>query len=56
MEHYPAIKKKKKEHIWISSNKVAEPRPYYAKWCKSEKERQLFFSNANIWNLERWYW
>ena len=29
----------KKEHIWASSNEVDEPRAYYAKWSKSERER-----------------
>ena len=26
----------KKEHIWVSSNEVDEPRTYYTKWSKSE--------------------
>ena len=29
----------KKEHIWVSSNEVDEPRIYYAEWSKSERER-----------------
>ena len=28
----------KKEHIWVSSNEVDEPRAYYTEWCKSERE------------------
>ena len=28
-----------KEHIWISSNEVDEPRTYYTEWSKSERER-----------------
>ena len=28
-----------KEHIWVSSNEVDEPRAYYTEWSKSEKER-----------------
>ena len=28
----------KKEHIWVSSNEVDEPRAYYTEWSKSEKE------------------
>ena len=31
----------KKEHIWGSSNEVDEPRAYYTKWSKSEKEKQM---------------
>ena len=29
----------KKEHIWVTSNEVDEPRAYYTEWNKSEKER-----------------
>ena len=45
----------KKEHIWVSSNEVDEPRAYYTQWSKSEREEQIYI-NAYIWNLERWYW
>ena len=45
----------KKEHIWVSSNAVDEPRAYYTQWSKSEREEQIYI-NAYIWNLERWYW
>ena len=53
MEYYSAIKK---ECIWVSSNEVDEPRAYYTEWSKSEREKQILFTNAYIWNLERWYW
>ena len=29
----------KKEHIWVSSNEVDEPRAYYTEWSKSEREK-----------------
>ena len=29
----------KKEHIWVSSNEVDEPRTYYTEWSESERER-----------------
>ena len=29
----------KKEHIWVSSDDVGEPRAYYTEWSKSERER-----------------
>ena len=32
----------KKEHIWVSSNKVDETRAYYTEWSKSERERQYY--------------
>ena len=29
----------KEEYIWVSSNEVDEPRTYYTKYSKSERER-----------------
>ena len=46
----------KKEHFRVSSNKVDEPRAYYTQWSKSEREKQISYINAYIWNLEGWYW
>ena len=46
----------KKEHIWVSSNEVNEPRTYYTAWSKSKREKQIWYINVYIWNLERWYW
>ena len=45
----------KKEHICISSNEVDEPRAYYTELRKSEREKQILYISAYIWNLERWY-
>ena len=36
VKYYSAIKK---EHIWVNSNEVNEPRTYYREWSKSERER-----------------
>ena len=33
-----------------------EPRDCYTEWSKSERERQILYINAYIWNLERWHW
>ena len=33
-----------------------EPRAYYTEWSESERERQISYINAYIWNLERWCW
>ena len=35
---------------------MVEPWAYYTEWSKSEREKQLSYINAYIWNLERWYW
>ena len=44
----------KKEHIWVSSNEVDEPRAYYTDWSKSEREKQISYINTYMWNLEKW--
>ena len=31
----------KKEHIWVSSHEVNEPRAYCSAWSKSEREKQM---------------
>ena len=33
-----------------------EPRAYYTECSTSEREKQISFINAHIYNLERWYW
>ena len=38
----------KKEHIWVNSNEVDEPRAYYTKWSKSERKKQMSYINAFI--------
>ena len=43
----------KKECIWVSSNEVDEPEAYYTEWSKSEREKQIPYTNAYVWNLER---
>ena len=37
--HNGILASHKKEHIWVSSNEIDEPRAYYAGWSKSERER-----------------
>ena len=41
----------KKEHIWVSSNEVDEPRAYYTEWSESERERQIAYINAYIYGI-----
>ena len=45
----------KNECIWVSSKEVDESRAYYTEWSKSERETQISYINAYMWNLERWY-
>ena len=51
--HNETLPSHKKEHIWVSSNEADEPRAYYTKWSKSEREKQVSYINAHIRNLER---
>ena len=43
----------KKKYIWVSFNEVDEPRAYYTEWSKSEREKQISYTNAYIRNLDR---
>ena len=38
--------------LWVSSNDVYGA--YYTEWSKSERETQILYINAYIWNLGRW--
>ena len=48
MENYSAIKKEWNNTI---CNNTDEPRDYHTKWNKSEKERQIPYDIAYMWNL-----
>ena len=41
-------------NIWISSNEVDETGAYYIEWSKTERKTPIQYTNAYIWNLERW--
>ena len=43
-----------REQIWVSSSEVDEHRAGYTEWSNSEREKQIQYINAYIWNLERW--
>ena len=46
----------KKGHVWVSSDEMDKSRAYYTEWSKSEREIQIVYTDAYIWNLERCYW
>ena len=54
--HNEILHSYKKECLSVGSNERNEPRAYYTEWSKSERERQIVYIDAYIWNLERWYW
>ena len=45
---------KKKEYIGISSNEMDETGTYYTEWSKPERKTPIQYTDAYIWNLERW--
>ena len=46
--HSGILHSHKKERLWVSSNEMDEPRVYYTEWSKSEREKQISYSNAYI--------
>ena len=34
---------------------VEGPRDWCKEWSKSEREKQILYINAYMWNLEKWY-
>ena len=38
---------------WVSCSEVDGPRACYTKWSQSEREKQMLYINAYIWNLEK---
>ena len=51
MEYYSAIKKNTFESVLMRWMKLE---PYYTEWSKSERKTPIKYTNAYIWNLERW--
>ena len=52
MEYYSAIKK---ERNWVICWDVDGSRDCHTEWSKSEREKQISYINAYMWNLEKWY-
>ena len=45
----------KKERNWVLCRDMERPRDCHTEWSKSEKEKQISYINAYMWNLEKWY-
>ena len=53
MEYYSAIKRNEFESVlvrWMNLEPVC-----YTQWSMSEREKQILYISAYIWNLEKWY-
>ena len=44
---------RKKEKNWVICNEVNGPRVCHTEWNKSEREKQIPYANAHIWNLKK---
>ena len=51
MEYYSAMNK---EQNWVICRDVDGPRDYHTEWSKSEREKQILYITAYMWNLEKW--
>ena len=45
----------KKEQNCAICRYVDEPRDCHTEWSKSEREKQISYGIAYMWNLEKWY-
>ena len=45
----------KKERNNAICSKMDGPRDYHTKWNKSDRERQIPYDVAYMWNLKKWY-
>ena len=45
----------KKDQNWVICRDVDGPRISHTEWSKSEREKQISYINACMWNLEKWY-
>ena len=52
MENYSAIKKNAFESVLM--NEMDETGAYYTEQSKPERKTPIQYTNAYIWNLERW--
>ena len=52
MEYYSAIKKEQNSAICRGMDR---PKDCHREWSKSERENQISYNIACMWNLEKWY-
>ena len=45
----------KKEQNWVICRNPGGWRVCHTEWSKSEREKQVSYINAYMWNLEKWY-
>ena len=52
--HNWTIEPQNLKKIFLCSNEVDETGAYYTEWSKPERKTPIQYTNAYIWNLERW--
>ena len=45
-----------KDQTQVSLTEVDESRAFDTDWTKSERDKQISYTSAYIWNLGKWYW
>ena len=45
----------RKEWSWVICRDMDGPRECHTEWSKSEREKQISYNNAYMWNLEKWH-
>ena len=41
--------------MWVICRDMDGPRDCHTEWSRSEREKQISYINAYMWNLEKWY-
>ena len=54
-DHNGILLSHKKEQNSVICRDVDGPRVCHTEWSKSEREKQILYINAYMWNLEKWY-
>ena len=52
---YGILLNHKKEWNWVICRDMDGPRDCHTEWSKSEREKQISYNIAYMWNLEKWY-
>ena len=45
-----------KKWNWVMCRDLDGPQDCHTEWSKSEREKQISYIKAYMWNLEKWYW
>ena len=55
LKKYQILLSLKREQNWVICRDVDGPRVCHAQWSESEREKQISYIHACMWNLEKWF-